>query len=89
MNPLTWLRRLEWQKHRISEYGQVIEQLIFPGEPNISPSLTIAPPVSVDKLSEEGASIRLLPAVIARGKSLLTEHLAWIQAEDHEGTHGR
>jgi hypothetical protein len=88
-SPLTWLRRLEWQKRRISEYGQVIEQLIVPGEPTISPSLTIAPPVSVDELRKESPSSRLLPAVIARGKSLLTEHLAWIQEEDHEGVHGR
>jgi len=77
-SPLTWLRRDEWQKHRIAEYGQVIEQLFFPGKPNISPSMTIAPPVSVETLRRESGSDRLLPAVIARGKMLLEDHMAWV-----------
>jgi hypothetical protein len=88
-SPLTWLRRIDWQKRRIAEYGQVIEQLLFPGEPNISPSMTIAPPVSVDELRHEGQDNHLLPEVIARGKTLLVEHLAWIQAESRESAHGR
>ncbi len=88
-SPLTWLRRVDWQKRRIAEYGQVIEQLLFPRKPDISPSMTIAPPVSVEELRRECGSDRLLPAVIARGKSLLAEHLAWIQAEDCIGANGR
>ena len=88
-SPLTWLRRVDWQKRRIAEYGQVIEQLLFRGKPNISPSMTIAPPVSVDELRRESLGDRLLPAVVARGKTLLAEHLAWIRAESLEGVHGR
>ena len=55
-SPLTWLRRVDWQKRRIAEYGQVIEQLLFPGKPNISPSMTIAAPVGVDELHRENGS---------------------------------
>jgi hypothetical protein len=88
-SPLTWLRRIDWQKRRIAEYGQVIEQLLFPGEPDISPSMTIASPVGVDELHHESQDGRLLPAVITRGKTLLAEHLAWIQAESRENAHGR
>jgi hypothetical protein len=88
-SPLTWLRRIEWQKRRIAEYGQVIGQLFFPGKPSISPSLTIAPPVGVDELRRESQGDRLLPAVIARGKTLLAEHIAWVQAQAREATYGR
>jgi len=80
-SPLTRLRRIEWQKRRIAEYGQVIGQLLFPGKPDISPSMTIAPPVSVDELQRESQGGRLLPAVIARGKTLLSQHIAWIQSK--------
>jgi len=80
-SPLTWLRRIHWQKRRIAEYGQVIEQLLFPGKPNISPSMTIAPPVGVEELRCESGSDQLLPAVISRGRMLLADHIAWIQAE--------
>jgi hypothetical protein len=80
-SPLTWLRRVDWQKRRIAEYGQVIEQLLFPRKINISPSVTLSPPVSVEELHRESGSERLLPAVVARGKTLLADHIAWIQAE--------
>ncbi len=88
-SPLTWLRRIDWQKRRIAEFGQVIEQLLFSRVPNISPSMTIASPVGVDELGHESQDGRLLPAVIARGKTLLAEHLAWIQARSRENAHGR
>jgi hypothetical protein len=74
-SPLTWLRQIEWQKRRIAEYGQVISQLMFRGKPEITPVMTIASPVCVDELRQESGGDRLLPAVIARGKSLLAEHI--------------
>jgi hypothetical protein len=87
-HPITWLRRIDWQKRRIAEYGQVIGQLLFPGKPNISPSMTIAPPVNVEELRRESQGDRLLPAVIARGRTLLADHIAWIQAETRKGMDG-
>ena len=80
-SPLTRLRRVEWQKRRIAEYGQVLSQLFFPGKSNISPSMTIAQPVTVETLKRESGSDRLLPAVMARGKKTLADHLTWIQEE--------
>ena len=80
-SPLTWLRRIDWQKRRIAEYGQVIEQLLFPGKPDISPSMTIAPPVSVETLRSESGSERVLPAVVRRGKALLDDHIAWVNSQ--------
>ena len=80
-SPLTWLRRIDWQKRRIAEYGQVIEQLLFPRPPAIRPSMSIAPPVSVDELRSESGSERVLEAVARRGEALLKEHLAWVRSE--------
>lgn len=80
-SPLTWLRRIDWQKRRIAEYGQVIEQLLFPRAADITPSMSIAPPVSVETLRSESNSARLLPAVVARGKALLDDHIAWVNSE--------
>jgi len=80
-SPLTWLRRVEWQKRRIAEYGQVIEQLFFPGKPNILPSMTIAPPVSVEELHHESGTKTVLPAVITRGKALLADHINWVKSQ--------
>jgi hypothetical protein len=80
-SPLTWLRRVEWQKRRIAEYGQVMEQLFFPGKPNISPSMTIAPPIDVDELHRESGAKSVLPAVITHGKALLVDHVNWVSSQ--------
>ena len=78
-HPITWLKRISWQKRRLAEFGQVIQQLFFPGQLYVSPQVSFAPPVTVETLRRESNSDRLLPAVIARGKSLLAEHVRWIQ----------
>ncbi len=80
-SPLTWLRRIDWQKRRIAEYGQVIAQLLFPGKPSILPSMSIAPPVKAEALRLESGNDRFLPAVIVRGKTLLADHITWIRAK--------
>ena len=78
-SPLTRLRKVDWQKRRIAEYGQVISQLLFPSKPDIYPSLSIAVPVTVEQLQHESGSGKVLPAVIERGKMLMEEHLVWIR----------
>jgi hypothetical protein len=88
-SPLTWLRRVEWQKRRVAEYGQVISQLFFPGKPTITPCMSIAAPVRRETLLRESGSERVLPAVLTRGRTLLADHLCWIQARNRRGTNGR
>ena len=77
-HPITWLKRIDWQKRRLAEFGQVIQQLFFPGSFYLQPHISFAPPVRVDKLRRESGTDRLLPAVIARAKSLMIEHQAWV-----------
>ena len=63
-HPVTWLKRIAWQKRRLAEFGQVLEQLFFPGRLYVSPRLSFAPPVPVPVLQQESGTIRVLPAVI-------------------------
>ena len=77
-HPITWLKRIGWQKRRLAEFGQVIQQLLYPGSFYLQPHISFAPPVTVTELRCESSSDRLLPAVITRGKSLLDEHQAWL-----------
>ena len=82
-HPITWLKRIDWQKRRMAEFSQVIQQLFLPGRFYLQPHISFSPPVSVDELRRESSSERVLPAVIARGKALLANHLAWIN-DSHE-----
>lgn len=79
-HPVTWLKRIPWQKRRLAEFGQVLQQLFFPGRLYVSPRLSFAPPVSVADLRRESGTNRVLPVVIARGKVLMDEHIIWIKS---------
>lgn len=83
-HPVTWLKRIAWQKRRLAEFGQVIQQLFFPGRLYVSPRVSFAPPVTVAKLHRESGTNRVLPTVITRGKALLAEHIAWTQTVQKE-----
>ena len=78
-HPVTWLKRIAWQKRRLAEFGQVIEQLFFPGRLYVSPQVSFAPPVTAAQLHVESGTDRVLPAAIKRGKALLADHIAWTQ----------
>jgi len=80
-HPITWLRRIDWQKRRLAEFGQVIQQLFFPGRLYLTPHISFSPPISITELHRESPDDRLLPAVIARGKALLADHINWVNSQ--------
>ena len=73
-HPLTWLRRKQIDRHRLAQFGQVISQLLRPGKLMVTPAVTFGVPVTENDLRQEVGDGKLLPAVIARGKSLLLKH---------------
>jgi hypothetical protein len=76
-HPVTWLKRIDWQKRRLAEFSQVLQQLFRPGSLYLEPHISFAPPIGMEELLRESGSDRVLPAVIARGKGLLADHIAW------------
>jgi hypothetical protein len=83
-HPITWLKRVDWQKRRISEFSQVIQQLLSPGRFYLQPHNSFSEPFTLDDLRADNSHDRLLPAVIIRGKNQLYRHMAWL-----ENLHGR
>jgi hypothetical protein len=73
-HPITWLKRIDWQKRRLAEFGQVLQQLFRPGSFFLTPSISFSPPMDIFELRGESETDRVLPVVIARGKQLLMEH---------------
>ena len=72
-HPLTRLRRVDWEKRRIAEFGQVLQQLFFPGTIYVSPSVSFAPPITAEELGENPRQ-----KLIEQAKHLLTDHLSWL-----------
>lgn len=73
-HPITWLRRKQIDKQRLSEFGQVITQLLNPGKFLLSPAISFGPSATAAELFKESGSNSVLPAIIAREKDLLIEH---------------
>lgn len=73
-HPITWLRRKQIDKQRLSEFGQVISQLLRPGTFLAEPKISFGPVATVADLRRESQGGKLLSAVIARQKELLREH---------------
>ena len=85
-HPLTMLRSVGWQRRRLAEFGQVIEQLVRPGRHLVAPNVSFSPSVPAAQLREEGGTGRWAPAVIARGRALLDEHMAWVRGSFADST---
>lgn len=73
-HPITWLKRTDWQKRRLAEFGQVVYQLFQPGKIYLKPRVSFSPPINIEILRSESQSVKVLRAVIIRGKQLLEEH---------------
>ncbi len=73
-HPITWIRRQERWKHIVSEFAQVISQLVHPGRLLVSPSVSFGKSFDESELQAEFGAQDLRTAIIAREKSLLHEH---------------
>jgi hypothetical protein len=74
-HPITWLKKEDWQKRRLAEFSQIIHQLWRPGTLFLTPSVSFSDPFSIQDLKKAGLDDhRILPAVISRGKILLSDH---------------
>ncbi|MGA9191029.1 MAG: 1-acyl-sn-glycerol-3-phosphate acyltransferase [Anaerolineales bacterium] len=75
-SPLRFLRRAPLDRRRIVEFGQVIQQLTFPGRLLLSPCLSFGRPFPAENLGEPGAGGVRLAALIDCERELMTEHVA-------------
>jgi hypothetical protein len=85
-HPITWLRHVGWRKRLLAEFGQVTQQLLFPGSLHLTPQVSFAAAVSTSELQLESSSERVLPVIIARAKTLTTQHLDRISSGQEQRT---
>jgi hypothetical protein len=77
-HPFTRLHKKPLNQRRLAEFIQVIQQLIFPRSVCVVVRVSFAAPVSAAELAGEGSGRRLMPAIQARARVLLAEHMrAW------------
>lgn len=79
-SPITRLRRRPIDSRRLAEFGQVITQLLRPGSLMLAPAISFGPLADFATLQDESTPENVLPAVVARQKALLIDHLDWAQS---------
>jgi hypothetical protein len=73
-HPITLLRKQQIDKQRLSEFGQVITQLVFPGKLMLSPVISFGPSSTESDLGSAQKKGTVLRAVIEHEKALLEDH---------------
>jgi 1-acyl-sn-glycerol-3-phosphate acyltransferase len=77
-HPITWLRRKPIDSRRLAEFGQIISLMLHPERQRMYSDVSFGPPLTHAALQAESSEKDVLPAVIAREKALLAEHMEWI-----------
>jgi len=74
-NSLLRLQKVEWQRRKLAEMLQVVEQMVRPQTEKLSPRLTFACPTSGEALCHEAGGKAVLPLLIERAQALLSQHM--------------
>jgi hypothetical protein len=85
-HPIIWLRHDGWWKRLLAVYGQMAQQLLFPGSLYMTSHISFAPAVGTTELQHESSSGRVLPAIITRAKILMAQHMDRISSGQEKGT---
>jgi len=73
-SPLVWLRKQSFEKQKLAEFVQVIQQLFAPKSVDIH--LNISMSKVFEKLELE--KVGIMESVIKNGQALLGDHLQWL-----------
>jgi hypothetical protein len=76
-HPITWLRRKQIDQQRLAEFGQVITQLLNPGQLMMKPRISIGQHFSAHELRQAMGCGALLLGVQQRAKALFKESRAY------------
>jgi hypothetical protein len=74
-NPLLRLQKVKWQRRKLAEMLQVVQQMVRPKTEKLSPRLTFAEPTSGEALLNEAGGKAVLPCLIAARQALLDQHM--------------
>lgn len=75
-NPFVKLLRDGWERQKLAEFFQTMQQLMFPGSVTLYPKVTFAPPIRGDELISKNKD--LMPVILNSAAKLLQVHQSWL-----------
>jgi len=76
-NPLVKLLRKGWERQKLAEFFQTMQQIMFPGSITLYPKVTFAPPIKADAFASQSEG--MMPAILDSAAQLLKEHQSWLE----------
>ena len=73
-NPLTRFPKVDWQKRKLAEFLQVMQQLVFTRSFGLTPKISFAQPFTAKELLDNGDSSDILQLIISQARQLLAVH---------------
>jgi len=73
-SPLTRLPKLEWQRRKLAEFLQIMQQLVLSRNFGLTPRITFAKPLTAAELLANGGSSGILEGIIEQARELLPLH---------------
>lgn len=70
------LQKVDWQRRKLAEMAQVIQQVIWPRTAKLSPRLSLGVPAPAETLLAEAGAGGVLPLLVERAQALLRQHMA-------------
>lgn len=74
-NPLLRTQKVDWQRRKLAEMIQVVEQMVRPQTAKLSPRLTFGAPITGEELRQQAGDRAVLPLLIERAQALLDRHM--------------
>jgi hypothetical protein len=74
-NPLLRIQKVDWQRRKLAEMIQVVEQMVRPKTEKLSPRLTFGSPIGGEELRGQAGGKAVLPLLIERAQALLSRHM--------------
>jgi 1-acyl-sn-glycerol-3-phosphate acyltransferase len=76
-NPLVKLLRKGWERQKLAEFFQTMQQIMFPGSITLYPKVTFAPPIRADAFASQSEG--MMPAILDSAAQHLKEHQSWLE----------
>jgi hypothetical protein len=78
-NPLTHIPKAEWERRKLAEVFQILQQLAFKRDYGLNPRVTFGEPLTSAELRGPSGKDSMMPGIINAARKTLDEHLAWGQ----------
>ncbi len=74
-SPLLRFQKEPWRKRKLAEFLQIIGQLVFHRDYQLTPRISFGEPLTAPELAERNPTGQIMPELLAQARKLLSQHM--------------